>query len=142
MDPQILIVAAVFGCVVALVGAVAVLLGSNSTSNAEERLQLLTTTVGGSSGRRGDRESVSLLAGPLDETISLAESLISRVGDLRSFLEQCGVRLKPARFVMICVGLGGLALTVCIVLRAPVWVAPEGVALGRRSTVCLRRAEA
>ena len=63
MTPQLLILLSVFVCVAALCGGAALLLAGNSHSNAEDRLDLLTS-AGGAGGRRVEEESPSLLARP------------------------------------------------------------------------------
>jgi tight adherence protein B len=128
MDPLILITVAVFLGVTALIGSAAMFLGGKSTNSLEDRLTMLTAT-GGTGSRRSDDDGPSLLASPLNETHSFADRLIAQVGDLRSYLDQAGVRSSPARFAALSMILGAVSTVACVMLHAPVWFTPVAAVL-------------
>lgn len=123
MHPQLIILAAVFLCVAGLIGGVALVLASKSTSSLEDRLQALTLPRG-PKAKRAEPEASALLSGPLDESISLAESLGSRLGNLRTLLEQADVRLRPGQFLLLTLALGGGGFLAGMVAGLPAWAAP------------------
>ncbi len=119
---SILIVsAAVFLGVTALVVGLATMLRGESRSKAEDRLQVLT--AGGGRGPVRE-ERLNLLAQPLDDLPSVVEQFFSRFGNVRRFLEQADSRMSPTKFLAISggLGLGGAAL--CVVSPLPVALAP------------------
>jgi tight adherence protein B len=123
MEIQFLIIIAVFGGVAALVGGCSLLFAGRRATSAENRLEVLAA-AGGTGVKRKDEEATSLLARPLDETMSYAEVLFSRFGNIRVFLDQADMSLKPQQFLLISLGLGALGAMICIITKCPMWAAP------------------
>jgi tight adherence protein B len=125
MMSPLLIAVAVFACVVTVVAIVATTLFGKTSTELEDRLELLTAT--NPSARKGTaKESIGLLAASLQDAPSFAESLFARFGDLRKFLEQAGVGFSSSHFLLMTIGAGGLGTIICYYSRLPVWLAPLG----------------
>lgn len=118
----IIIAVAVFICVAALVGGVALIIRGESATAVEDRLQVLT---GNGKSRDVGRAESSVLSHPLNDMPSALEDLLSRVLNLRLFLEQAGTTVKPEKF-MLAVGLlaGGGALICVAAPNIPIALAP------------------
>jgi len=97
---SIIIPAAGFLGVAALVGAVAMMFRGPEDSVIESRLDALTGHNKQASG--GDS---SVLASPLDDMPNLIEEFFSRFLDLRRFLQQADIGLIPTNFLLISAGL-------------------------------------
>src|SRR5690606_19189583 len=100
----IIICAAAFFGVAALVGGVGLLLRGDQGRGAEERLQLLT---GNGTGKPVAKENVNLLAMAMDEGPTILERLFQNRFNLRRFLEQADSPITPSKFLMISSGLAG-----------------------------------
>ena len=123
MTAPIFIIGAVFLCVAALIGGVAMLLASKSNTSVEDRLDLLTTSRG-AGAKRAQADNPTLLTDSFDESISFAETLFSRIGSLRTLLDQANVRLTPSQFLLLTLAMGGAGVLVCPFTRLPMWLAP------------------
>lgn len=126
----LIISAAVFVGVTALVVGLAAMFRGESLSRVEDRLQILTASGGRGAARE---EKLNLLAQPLDDLPNAVEQFFSRFCNLRLFLEQADSRISPTKFLMIS---GALALggaVVCVVSPLPVGLAPF-LALGLGAT--------
>jgi tight adherence protein B len=119
MFSPLIIVAAVFIFVVAIIAMVATTFFSKSSTELEDRLAMFTSS-NPSARKGGDKENVSLLA-TLEDAPSLAETLVAHVGDLRKFLEQAGVSITSTQFLMMTLGMAMFGLGASIYARLPIW---------------------
>jgi tight adherence protein B len=124
MLSPIVISIAVFACVVTVVAIVATMLFGKTSTDVEDRLEMLTT--GNSPARKagGIKEQISLLAQSLEDRPSFADVLFRRFGDLPQFLEQAGVSFSTTQFFLMSVGAGVLGAIVAVSSRMPLWAAP------------------
>ncbi|MFV1964591.1 MAG: type II secretion system F family protein [Pirellulaceae bacterium] len=123
MPFQIVIIIAVFAGVAALVAGVAFLFSGRSNTDVEDRLQLLT--AGGGTGlKREGGDDATLLASPLDESVSFAEALFSRFGSLQNLIAQAGLNMAPTHFLLVVVGMAGLGALACLLTGIPALFAP------------------
>ncbi|MCH2128741.1 MAG: type II secretion system F family protein [Pirellulaceae bacterium] len=110
----IVVVTAFIG-VAALVGGIAFMFRGVGDTPVEDRLEVLTNT-GNVAKKAGKRKEADLLAHALNhDKISLLETFVSRFLNLRKFLDQADVNIKPAHFVLIMMGLmaaGGIVMIV------------------------------
>lgn len=110
----IVVVTAFIG-VAALVGGIAFMFRGVGDTPVEDRLEVLTNT-GNVAKKAGKRKEADLLARALNhDKISLLETFVSRFLNLRKFLDQADVNIKPAHFVLIMMGLmaaGGIVMIV------------------------------
>lgn len=107
-------------CVAALVGGIAIYIQGDETSIAENRLSTLTAK-----GGRGAAEGeATLLTRPLDETRNAIDELLSQLGNVQGFFDQADVRMAPAKFAIICGGLGAIGLIVPFFLPISKLLAP------------------
>ncbi len=110
----IVVVTAFIG-VAALVGGIAFMFRGVGDTPVEDRLEVLTNT-GNVAKKAGKRKEADLLAHALNhDKISLLETFVSRFLNLRKFLDQADVNIKPAHFVLITMGLmaaGGIVMIV------------------------------
>ena len=127
MTIPLVIVAAVFVAVVALVAGVGAMLSSSQATQVEDRLEALT----GSATTAGSPESTALLTTSLDEGRNLADEFLSNFGDVRRFLAQADVRLSTYQFLGLIVALAAVGVVGTLFLRMPVFFAPlAGITLG------------
>jgi tight adherence protein B len=100
---QILIIVAVFVCVASLVGAVTFIFRGPGNTDVEKRLTALTKN-----GGRGAKvqEQKSSLMSSFVVVPGLLEKFVSRFLNVKRFIEQSGVDVKPEKLLMISVGLG------------------------------------
>lgn len=109
-----IIIVAVFICVAALVGGVAIIFRGESTTAVEDRLQVLAG-AGGAGLKEKSKSESSLLSSPLDDVPSMIEATLSRVLNLRVFLEQAGTTITPSKFLLVTAILAGVGAMVCVV---------------------------
>jgi tight adherence protein B len=133
---------AVFVCVAALVGAVAMWVSASSETGVEDRLAVLT---GSSSGKQAKDALLkgSVLAHPLEGTQSALINYLSRLGNITLMLEQADTTLTPVQFfsisgVMAVVGMfipviAGLHPTIVLPMGLMLAVMPLGWLMFRRS---------
>jgi tight adherence protein B len=91
---------AVFACVAALVGAVAMWLSASAESGVEDRLAVLT---GSSSGKQAKDSLLkgSVLTHPWEGTQGALVNYLSRLGNITLLLEQADTTLTPSQFFSI-----------------------------------------
>ncbi|MBM4090816.1 MAG: type II secretion system F family protein [Planctomycetes bacterium] len=111
----IIILAASFIGVAALVGGVAIIFRGDGSTMVEDRLDVLAGGKASAVSRLAKAES-SLLASPLDETRTYAEKLLSKIGNLRKLLEQADVSIDPPLFLLVSVGLAAGGAALCVAL--------------------------
>lgn len=123
----IVLVGAVFIGVAALSGSIALLIYGKATTQAEDRLAILT-------GQGGSRDSsmaeASVLSQPLDDVPTSIEEFTKRFLNIRTLLDQADMSVDVSKFLMFA---GGLSLFGVIALAiAPIhWgFAPLGAILG------------
>jgi tight adherence protein B len=131
MSP-LMIAAAVFLGVSAIVGGAAMFFSGSGASKVEDRLDSLMgvgTTVG------KDPKQKSLLNEPLDATPSLVERFVERVSsvNLNLLFEQADVAMTMSRFTVISGILAGVGATMAIVLR----VHPAAIPVAALVMACL-----
>ncbi len=127
---------AVFVCVAATVGAVALFLNRATEPAVEDRLAVLT----GTNASRQAKEALkaSVLAQPLDDGTSSIASYLSRIKNVKLFFEQADTTLTPAQFLGIAAGLGLLGMCVPIFAGMhPAIVLPMGLLLASLPLVWL-----
>lgn len=122
MFSPLVIAIAVFACVVTIVGIVAMTFFGKSSTDLEDRLDLLTAT--GPAKKNAVKENISLLAEALEDRPSFAETLFVHFGDLRKFLEQAGVAFSSSQFLMMTVGMGLVGAVISLYFRLSIWVVP------------------
>lgn len=94
---DLIVLIAVFGCVAALVGAVATVFSSAKETGIEDRLAILT----GSSTAKQAKDALfsgSVLARPLESGQSLFWQRLSKMGNLNLLLEQADTALTTQQF--------------------------------------------
>lgn len=132
---------AIFFCIAALVGGVAVMFRGAGDPNAEDRLGMLTGT-GAAAKKRSQAES-TVITKPLDDMPNAIEEFASRFLNLNLLLEQAAVRLTPGQFCMITGGLAAAGTIGTFFAPVPKFFAPiAGVCMGLLpllSVVFLRR---
>lgn len=101
MTPLVIAIA-VFACVAAAVGAVAMMLRQKPGSNLEDRLDLLTGVNTPEAAKEGLKGS-GVLSQPLDNVPGFFEDLFNRFGNINLLFEQADTSLTVSRLVLICV---------------------------------------
>ena len=121
MSP-LLISIAVFVAVAALIGGLVYLFLGDSSSNAEERLELLA----GLKSASPTREESVLREGALGDfgRGKFLEKMFARFGNLRGLIEQADAHLSPSQFLAICAGFAAMGVAFTFVVKAPVAVIP------------------
>jgi tight adherence protein B len=106
----LLIIGAAFIGVVTLVCGVAFLMRGETSSSAEDRLDLLTSAApsGGQEAKR------NLLSEPLDDGMGFIEEQFAKFFDFKLLLDQAEVQFSLPQFLMICGGVGVIGPAVCI----------------------------
>lgn len=100
MASPVLIAAAVFVGVAALVAGLAMLVRDRPENRIEDRLHILTAGVPGA-GTKDLETEPSVLAQPLDDRPGLIELFFERFGNVRLLFEQADVNLTLPRLVLI-----------------------------------------
>ncbi|XZE20168.1 type II secretion system F family protein [Pirellulaceae bacterium SH449] len=108
-------------CVAAIIGAVAFAMQGDEESIAESRLRSLTR----SSSAAALEEQELMIRNPLEGKTSLLDEVLTRMFDVKSMLDQSGMKLTVSQLSLICIGLGlvttvGVALAPIPILLAPV----------------------
>lgn len=108
-------------CVAAIIGAVAFAMQGDEESIAESRLRSLTR----SSSAAALEEQELMLRNPLEGKTSLLDEALTRMFDVKSMLDQSGMKLTVSQLSLICIGLGlvttvGVAMAPIPILLAPV----------------------
>jgi tight adherence protein B len=119
MLPFILILSVGLG-VTALIGGVAIALRQED-DQAEDRLSALTNHSRGASS--SDTPAL-LTRSPLDETMSMADQLLKRLGNLSTIMEQADVKMSGSKFLTICGAAAFTGGTVSIFSPMPSYLAP------------------
>lgn len=125
MSP-IIIIAIVFVAVVTLVAAVGAMLASNSATQAEDRLDLLTG-ASGSTNPKG-KEGTSLLSTTADDSKTIAVEFLNRFGDIHRFLSQANVSITPNQFLIATIGLAAAGGSIIFSAGLPYFFAPLAAA--------------
>jgi len=127
----LLIILAVFVGVVTLIVSVGVLLAGNTAKQAEERLDLLTAAGGAAVAKKGGTDTAALLKAMADEGSTLSDRILSRFGDVRSFLTQADVSFTATQFLASIIGLAALGVLGVTFSGMPLLFAPvAAVCLG------------
>lgn len=103
--------------VAAFIGGAASVLRNSSQSSAEDRLNLLTGKKGRDAAGKSDKPS--LLSSPLEDTRSIADELLAKIGNISHLMEQADVRMSGSKFLTICVIAAALGATLCVVTPTP-----------------------
>jgi tight adherence protein B len=126
---MIIVPIAVFVCVAALVGGLAMWFTPSTESGVENRLAVLT---GSSSGKQAKDALLkgSVLAHPLEGSQSALLNYLSRLGNITLLLEQADTTITPAQFfgVSAVMALVGMFIPVVAGLH-PSIVLPMGISL-------------
>src|SRR5687768_208777 len=122
MFSPIVIAVAVFTFVVAIVGMLAVTVFGKSSSELEDRLDVLTAS--GAGKKSAIKENISLLAQSMDDRPSFAESLFAHIGDLRKLLDQAGVSFSSSQFLLMSVGFAVAGAVGSYYFKSPMWAVP------------------
>lgn len=126
MSPLI-IIAIVFIGVATLIAAVGVVVAGKSTTEVEDRLDLLTS--GGDASSRSS-ESANLMSKG-DERTSAADDFLARFGDINTFLAQANMKVTGTQFLAMTIGLAALGIFGSSFIGAPIFLAPlVGAGLG------------
>lgn len=121
MLPFIIMISVGLG-VAALVGGIAIALRPTSDSMAEDRLSALTLGKGGRPGESPDRPS--LLSSPLDDTQTMADDFLAKLGNIRHLMEQANVQMSGSKFLTICVISAAVGAAICVATPTPKYLAP------------------
>lgn len=107
--------------VAALVGGIAVTLrGDVEGSAAEDRLATLT----GQRAREKKVDRPALLSSPLEESRSMADALLAKIGNIKHLMEQADVRMSGSKFLTICVIAAAAGASICLFTPAPKFLMP------------------
>jgi tight adherence protein B len=109
MSPLIVCIAVFIG-VTALVVGLSYVMRGDKEAEVEDRLSVLTG--GKKSGKAGALSQTDLLATMRKDGTSAAERIISRYLNLRLLFEQANVELAVPNFLLICVALGAVGVTI------------------------------
>ena len=120
----LLIAAAAFVGVAALVGGLTMLLNQEPSSKIEERLEVLTGAKLPGAGEKSRLKEKSLLAEPLDSQPGLAERVMNRVADFNLIFEQADTSLSMARLLIISAVLALLGLAMSVIAGSPTALLP------------------
>jgi tight adherence protein B len=126
MDPTIMILAAAFAGVLALVFGIGSLLQGRAMSQAETRLAAFTGGAGPSNTQIADE----LVRDGLSTATGLLGAIVGRFKNLPRFFEQADSPLKPEQFLLVCAGAAGLGGLITVIVRAPVPLIPLGALFG------------
>lgn len=123
---MIILAASIGICVAAIIGAVAFAIQGDEESVAENRLRSLTR----SSSAAAINEQEIRLRNPLEGKTTLLDDALTRLFDVKSMIDQSGVKLTVSQLSLMCIGLG-LAATVGLAFAPiPIAFAPiAGLAL-------------
>ncbi len=120
----IIVVVASFVGVTALVGGVAIMFRGDAASAVEDRLDVLAGGKAAAAKAAGQPET-NLLSSPLDDTRGFVEELLSRLGNVRRFLDQADSPLDASKFTVLCASLAGLGVAVAVLVPGvPIALAP------------------
>lgn len=120
----IITIVAVFGCVAAMVGGIALMFRGGDATPTEDRLQQLAAA---SEQRHGGNlfAEGSLLAQTIEESReNLVLKVLSQFGDFRKYLEQADTNLTASQFGLLTGGLALAGFVLPLALRAPWYLAP------------------
>jgi len=137
LTTPLLIGAAVFVGVAAMVAGLVMLVRGQPDSRIEDRLQMLTAGVPGASTKELESQA-SVLAEPLEERPGLLELFLERFGNVRLLFEQADVNLTVTRLLGISavIAVAGGALAVVLGIH-PVLVPLAMLVLGLLPTMWL-----
>lgn len=123
MLSTITIIAAFIGAT-ALAGGIAMLFRGNTSSEVEDRLEMLTGSGAIAGGKDGRPDERSVLMEPLDDRPGILEQFAMRFGDVNLLLEQAGVEMSPAKFVIISLLLAAVGAGGCLAMRVSTMFVP------------------
>jgi tight adherence protein B len=129
----LLITAAVFVGVTALVGGVMLLLGQKPGSRIEDRLDLLTGVNTPAAAKEGLLKQASVLTRPLDQGPGLLDALVERFSNfnLQLLFEQADTSLTATQLMVASAGLAAAGGALALFLKAPLPMVPlAGILLG------------
>jgi tight adherence protein B len=120
---------AAFGCVAALVGAIALMVTGSKESGVEDRLAILT----GSSNAKQAKEALlggGVLARPLETTQSIFWQKLAKMGNLNLLLDQADTTLTAQQFFIISAIMAVVGAFVPVLAGIPASIAlPMGLLL-------------
>ncbi len=99
---MIILAASIGICVAAIIGAVAFAIQGDEESVAENRLRSLTR----SSSAAAINEQEIRLRNPLEGKTTLLDDALTRLFDVKSMIDQSGVKLTVSQLSLMCIGLG------------------------------------
>jgi tight adherence protein B len=117
-----LLAAAAFVGVAALVGGAAILFRSKPVSKIEDRLDLLTGV--NPAGKGGAAKEASILTQPLDNHPGILQVFLERFGNISLLFEQADTNLTIAQFGALSGAMGAGGLVLAIVLQVHPAMAP------------------
>src|SRR5690348_5444946 len=98
--------------VATLIGGIAVMVRSEvEGSAAEDRLSTLT---GQKAREKVKADRPALLTSPLDESRTIADQLLAKIGNISHLMEQADVQMSGAKFLTICVLCAAVGASVCV----------------------------
>ena len=118
---SIIIIVSVGLGVTALVGAAAFALRPQSENAAEDRLSELT---GKKRNGAKSSEATLLTSNSLDETKTMADEVLAKVGNIRHMMEQADVEMSASRFLTICVACAAAGAAICVATPVPNYLLP------------------
>ncbi len=107
--------------VAAVVGYAASMLNTATDTSAEDRLNALTSQRR-PGATKGDKPS--LLSSPLDDTKSMADEFLARLGNVKHIMDQADVQMSGAKFMTICVIAAAVGAVICVVTPTPKFLLP------------------
>ena len=111
----ILVAAAAFVGVAAIVGGAAMLFRSKPASKIEDRLDLLTG-IGAAAGKGAAGKESSILTQPLDDKPGFVEVFLARFGNISLLFEQADTNLTIPKFAILTGVMGAMGLFMGILL--------------------------
>ncbi|MCA9128652.1 MAG: type II secretion system F family protein [Planctomycetales bacterium] len=108
--------------VATLIGGVAIAMRPQGENLAEDRLSALTKM--GRPGASSAEQSSLISGGTLDDTLSMADEILSKFGNIKHLMEQADVRMSGAKFLTICVVAAAAGAGICVVSPIPKYLLP------------------
>ncbi|MDP6557634.1 MAG: type II secretion system F family protein [Pirellulaceae bacterium] len=121
---QIVIIACAFACAAALAGAVWMLFTKKSSTEMEDRLDVLTS---GPSGSAITAEKTNLLSYSREDARGFADALIENFFDINRFLSQADMSLSASQFLVLTIASGAIGGFGWVLSPLPIAMAPLAV---------------
>ncbi|MCA9191024.1 MAG: type II secretion system F family protein [Planctomycetales bacterium] len=119
---ELIVIVSVGLGVTALVAGAAMFLQPVVDNTAEDRLSALTGNK--KKGATLVKEQAALFAAKLEDSQSLADEILSRLGNVRNIMAQADVKMSGSKFLTICVGCSAVGSAICLATPTPKLLLP------------------